>query len=125
MIISVFFGLFNTLNSWLKSLNLDWRTELTQSRKAETEKLVAKTDSNYFLTSKVLPLLKYICEKPDIDLIKIQQDYLAKYDLDLSIYLFDEKGKLVQVAPKKATNQWLMKNIFPYLLEKDIKKIDR
>lgn len=125
MIISVFFGLFNTLNSWLKSLNLDWRTELTQSRKAETEKLVAKTDSNYFLTSKVLPLLKYICEKPDIDLIKIQQDYLAKYDLDLSIYLFDEKGKLEQVAPKKATNQWLMKNIFPYLLEKDIKKIEK
>ena len=125
MIVSVFFGLFNTLNSWLKSLNLDWRSELTQARIAETEKLVAKTDSNYFLTTKVLPLLKYVCETPDIDLIKIQQDYLAKYDLDLNIYQFDGKGILEQVAPKKALNQWLMKNIFPYLLEKDTKKIEK
>ena len=124
MIISVFYGLFNSINSWLKMNYQEWRTELTESRIAETEKIVANTDKDYFLTEKVLPLLKYICETPNVDLIKIQQEYLNKYDLDLSIYLFDEKGTFIESAPKRAPNQWLMKNIFPYLLEKDYKKIE-
>ena len=124
MIISVFYGLYNSLNSWLKLHYQNWRTELTQKRIAETEKLVANTDQQFFVTNKILPLLKIICETPNIDLASIQQDYLNKYDLDISIYLFDTKGNLEQVVPKRAPNQWLMKNLFPYFIEKDLKKIE-
>ena len=109
MIIAVFFGLFNALNSWLKMNDQELRAELIQNRIAETEKLVANTDQYYFLTDKVLPLLKFICETPDVDIEKIQLDYLNRYDLDLSIFLFDKSGNLEQVVPKRAPNQWLMK----------------
>ena len=44
MIVSVLFGLYNTLHSWLKMHYQEWRTELTESRIAETEKLVTDTD---------------------------------------------------------------------------------
>ena len=125
MIIAVFFGLFNALNSWLKMNDQELRAELIQNRIAETEKLVANTDQYYFLTDKVLPLLKFICETPDVDIEKIQLDYLNRYDLDLSIFLFDKSGNLEQVVPKRAPNQWLMKNLFPYLIEKDFKEIEK
>ena len=125
MIVSVFFGLFNALNSWLKMNNQELRAELTQTRIAETEKLVANTDQYYFLTDKVLPLLKFICENPNIDLEKLQSDYLTKYDLDLSFYIFDKNGIMEQAVPKRAPNQWLMKNLFPYLVVKDFKEIEK
>ena len=125
MIISVFFGLYNVLNSWLKLQYREWRAELTQNRITETEKLVANTNQYYYITNKVLPLLKYVCENPKIDLNEIQKEYLSKYDLDLSIYIFDKKGNLEQVVPKRAPNQWLMKNLFPYLIEKDLKTVEK
>ncbi len=124
MIVSVLFGLYNTLHSWLKMHYQEWRTELTESRIANTEKLVTATDQQLFITRKVLPLLKYICETPDVDLEQTQLYYLTKYDLDLSLYLFDKNGNLEHTVPKNAPNQWLMKNLFPYLLEKDFKKIE-
>ena len=124
MIVSVLFGLYNTLHSWLKMHYQEWRTELTESRIAETEKLVTDTDQQLFITRKVLPLLKYICETPDVDLIQTQSHYLTEYDLDLSFYLFDKNGNLEQTVPRNAPNQWLLKNLFPYLLEKDFKKIE-
>lgn len=102
----------------------EWRTELTQERIANTERLVANTDQQFFITNKILPLLKIINETPNIDIASIQQNYLEKYDLDISIYLFDIKGNLEEVIPKRAPNQWLMKNLFPYLIEKDLKKIE-
>ena len=124
MIISVFFGLYNTLHSWLKMHYQEWRTQLTEHRVSEAEDFAADADQQLFITSKVLPLLKYICENQNVDLAKTQKYYFEKYDLDLSIYLFDKNGKLEQTAPKNAPNQWLMRNLFPYLIEKDLKKIE-
>lgn len=124
MIVSVFIGIYYTLESWLKSHTKEWRSFLTASRLAETEKLATNSNQQYFIISKILPLLKYICETENVNIEELQQSYLNEYDLDLSIYLFDENGILEKTAPKRAPNQWLMKNLFPYLLEKDIEKIN-
>lgn len=123
-ILCVFIGIYNALNSWLNLHYKEWRNELTLSRISETEKLVANSDCQYYITSKILPLLKYISEKEDIDLDSIQKHYLNKYDLDFSIFLFNNESILKQVAPHNASNIWLMKNVFPYLIEKDLKKLE-
>ncbi len=123
MITAVFVGIYNTLNSWLILKNKEYTNELKEERIALTEKLAAESNHQYFVVSKVLPLLKFLCDNDDADLLGIQQDYLKYYDLDLSIYLFDKNGILEKTAPEKAPNQWLIKNLFPYLKENDIEKI--
>ena len=47
-----------------------------------------------------------------------------KYNgLQLAIYKFDNEGKLISTAPKRAPNLWIMRNIFPMLAETDYNKL--
>ena len=123
MIIAIFIGIFSTLNSWLKLKDNELKNELLENRIATTEKLTAEANQKYFIVNKILPLLKFICETNDADIIEIQKEYLKNYDLDISIYLFDNKGNLEATAPKKAPNQWLIKNLFPLLIERNLNKV--
>ncbi len=123
MITSVFIGIYLALNSWLQIEDNEWVTNRHEQRICQTEKLATDSDLQYFLTRKILPLLRYICEKPDIDINFIQKDYLHKYGLDIYIYKF-EGNKLTETAPEQAANKWLMRNLFPALIEKDLKKLD-
>ena len=123
MVIAIFIGIFNSLNSWLILKDNEYKTEVLENRIDTTEKLTAEANQKYFIICKILPLLKFLCETNNTDIIEIQKDYLKNYDLDISIYLFDNKGNLETTAPQKAPNLWLTKNLFPLLIEPDLNKV--
>lgn len=123
MIISAFIGIYHAIDSWLQLRDEEWRTNQTEARTAMIEKLATDADSHYFITSKLLPLLRIIPERPEVDINAIRSKYLKQYDLDLFIYKFAPNGKLESAAPSRAPNQWLMKNLYPLLTETDLKKI--
>lgn len=122
MIISVFVGIYLALNSWLEMCKQEWLEALTEERIAQTEKLASDSDSEYFVTRKLLPLLRKVCDDPLLDIEATKEVFISRYGLDLVIYKFDKDGKLQATAPKNAPNQWLMRNLFPALKEKDIRK---
>lgn len=125
MIISVFAGIYIALNSWLKMKDHEYLEARTEARIVKTEKLVTDVDFRYFVNNKILPLLRHICENPELDIIATRDNLFQKYGLDISIYKFDKDNKLIETAPQKAGNQWLMKNLFPALNETDIPTIEK
>ena len=124
MIFSAFAGIYYAISAWLNLSDLELNSEISETRTIQTEKLVAEADTNYFITCRILPLLRFICENPEKDIGELQKQYLEEYDLDLTIYQFGADKKLLKTAPEKATNLWLMKNMFPLLTETDVKKIN-
>ncbi|MBP5467727.1 MAG: hypothetical protein J6Z11_00615, partial [Candidatus Riflebacteria bacterium] len=90
---------------------------------SQTEKLATDADRQYFITRNMLPLLRLICDSQKLDINFIREDYLERYGLDVSIYKF-ENSKLTETAPEQAANKWLMRNLFPALIETNIKKIE-
>ena len=125
MIISVFAGIYIALNSWLKMKDHDYLETRTENRIIKAEKLVTDVDYRYFVNNKILPLLRHICETPELDIVATRNQLFEKYGLDISIYKFDKDNKLIETAPEKAGNQWLMKNLFPALNETDIPTIEK
>ncbi len=123
MIISVLIGIYLALNSWLKIEDDEWVTNRQERRMSQTEKLATNADRQYFITRNMLPLLRLICESQEFDINFIREEYLERYGLDVSIYKF-ENSKLTETAPEQAANKWLMRNLFPALIETDIKKIE-
>ncbi len=123
MIISVLVGIYLALSSCLNMEDSEWLNNRKEACIMQTEKLAADADREFFITRKILPLLRQICEDPLLDIKATQKNLLSKYDLDISIYKFDKK-KLVDTAPEQASNKWLMRNLFPALTETDIPKIE-
>ena len=123
MIISVLVGIYLALSSCLSMQDSEWINNRKEQCIIQTEELATDADRQFFITRKILPLLRKICEDPNLDLKATQKNFLDKYDLDLSIYKFDKKI-LVETAPEQAGNKWLMKNLFPALIETDIPKIE-
>ncbi|MBR4329649.1 MAG: hypothetical protein IKP71_07325, partial [Candidatus Riflebacteria bacterium] len=123
MIISVLVGVYLALRSCLNMEDSEWINNRKEACIMQTEKLAADADREFFITRKILPLLRQICEDPLLDIKATQKNLLSKYDLDISIYKFD-KNKLVDTAPEQAANKWLMRNLFPALTETDIPKIE-
>ena len=123
MIISVLVGIYIALSSCLTMQDGEWLTNRKEQCILQTEKLATDADRQFFITRKILPLLRHICEDSNLDIKSTRENLLAKYDLDISIYKF-ENNKLSETAPEQAANKWLMRNLFPALIETDIHKIE-
>ncbi|MBQ3643584.1 MAG: SpoIIE family protein phosphatase [Candidatus Riflebacteria bacterium] len=123
MIISVLVGIYLALSSCLDMQDNEWKNNREEQCIIQTEKLATDADRQFFITQKILPLLKLICEDPKIDIKAIQSRFIEKYDLDISIYKFVNKN-MVETAPEQAANKWLMRNLYPALIETDIPKIE-
>ncbi len=124
MIVSLFVGVYIAINSYLNIEKNNWINENNERRIIQTQKLATDADRNYFLTRKILPLVRRICEDSSLDIKATRENYLKKYGLDISIYKFDKNQKLIETAPEQASNKWLMRNLFPALVEKDINLIN-
>jgi hypothetical protein len=101
----------------------NWRAEIENERIQITENLAGRTDPSIFMSSSILPIIRLVDEFPHLDINEIAQAYKKNLNLELNIYRFDNKGKMVETAPKRASNLWIMRNMYPMLLEKDSQKI--
>lgn len=122
MLIAIFLSLFSGIETWFKSKIAASEARLETSRKEILHRIAARTESGIFLTRKLLPLLRQIVEKKG-NCDKIRIDFQKRYGFDLSIYRFSKTAKFISSSPSRAPNLWLMKNLFPALAEKDVKKL--
>ncbi len=83
MIISVLVGIYLALSSCLDMQDNEWKNNREEQCIIQTEKLATDADRQFFITQKILPLLKRICEDPQIDIKDIQKRFIEKYDLDI------------------------------------------
>jgi HAMP domain-containing protein len=101
----------------------NWRGKLESERIEITENLAGQSDPSIFISSSILPIIRIVDEFPHVDINEIAQAYKKNLNLELNIYRFDPKGKMIETAPKRATNLWIMRNMYPMLIEKDSQKI--
>ncbi len=122
MLVAIFLSTLLGIESWFSGKIEHRKTTILDFQKQVLKKIAAKTEPEIFLSRKILPLLKTQLEHPE-RLKQTRDFFFLKYGIDLNFYTFDKKARLKQSAPKRAPNIWLMKNLFPALIEKDGKKI--
>ncbi len=123
MIAAVFASVSWGLESWFETHIAAFTAEQRQNRRQQVEDIAARTDPKLFITRSILPVLRQIGDNPALDLQKLRSHHQKKNRLDMTLYRFNSRGELTETAPEKAPNLWLMKNLFPVLKEKDIKKV--
>jgi len=125
MVAAIFFSLFFGLESLISSDSDAFSASLHDQRKLFTDRLAAATDPQASLARSVLPLLRLYSEDNGADLDLVRKKALAGRKLDLTFFKFDQHGNLKSVAPAKAGNTWLMRNLFAALRETNIKKVSQ
>lgn len=125
MLAAIFLSLFFGLESYTAGRKEALHTELLNARRLIVEDIAAQTDPVAYKTNQILPLLRLYSESPQADLQKVRRDFLEKKGLDLTFYQFDHNGNLIKSAPEKASNIWLMRNLFAALREKNIRKVSQ
>lgn len=119
MLVAIFLAMASGAESLLTGRLHAFAEELESKRQQEVAALAARVEPELFLRREILPLLRLYSENHQNDLRAIQKVYLNQKGLDLSFYQFNDAGKLIQSAPVGAQNQWLMKNLYLALREKD------
>jgi HAMP domain-containing protein len=122
MLVAIFLSIFFGAETWFKRKISQKQTELENARREILARIVARTESEIFLTRKILPQLRIICENKKTPQ-QVRSEFLTKYNIDLSLYFFNDKNRLLSSSPKRAPHLWLMKNLYPALAEKNRKKL--
>jgi len=123
MVIAIFASALWGLESWFEAQIASCRSEQYTRRRELTENIAARTDPTSFQTRSILPILRLLSEKPDLDLNALREMHLRKTGLTMFLYQFNSRGELIRTAPQKAPNIWLMRNLFPALRETDNHKV--
>lgn len=125
MLVAIFLAMASGTESLLESRRTAFEVENLRQRQDIAAALAARVEPDLYLNRSILPLLRLYSENHGTDLIAVQKHYQQSKGLDLALYQFDKDGALTQTAPKQAPNQWLMKNLFLALREKDLKKVSQ
>lgn len=123
MLVAIFLAMVFGTESLLRGRSEAFSKNLLSNREGVAARLAAKVEPQLYLSRSILPLLRLYSENHAVDLAGIQKKYLQNKGLDLAFYQFDKNSKLIQTAPAKATNLWLMRNLFPALRETDLRKM--
>lgn len=123
MIAAVFASVSWGLESWFEAHIGAFSAEQRQNRRQQVEDIAARTDPKLFIIRSILPVLRQVGDNPEIDLQKLRAYHQKKNRLEMTFYRFNSQGELAETAPEKAPNLWLMKNLFPVLKERDIRKV--
>lgn len=125
MLAAIFLMLFFGLESWISGRKEAWQSQIITDRRITTEKIALQTDPNSYFTNQILPLLRLYSENSQANLEQVRVNYLHDKGLDLAFYQFNKNGKLINTAPARAPNLWLMRNIFAAVREQDIRKVSQ
>lgn len=123
MLAAILISLYSGLESWFEGRIKNCQAEINTRRRQQVENLAARTDPGLFLTRTILPILRQVSNSPEIDLHALRQHHLNTSGLDICLYRFNKRGEMVENAPERAPNLWLMRNMFPALREPDNRKV--
>ena len=123
MLVAIFLAMFFGTESLLSGRSDAFTIDQLSQREAAVAGLAAEVEPQLYLSRSILPLLRLYSENHAADLAGAQKNYLQQKGLDLAFYQFDANGTLRQTAPAKASNLWLMRNLFPALRENDLRKM--
>lgn len=123
MVLATFLTLIFAFEHFFFAHQTAWQNSTNTERLQFTENLAASTYPIIFLRSAILPIHKIIDENPALNIEMVRQAHEKYNGLQLAIYKFDNEGKLISTAPKRAPNLWIMRNIFPMLAETDYNKL--
>lgn len=122
MLSAISLSLFAACDNWFNQQIKRIATENSRRNIDALHRIAARTEKKLFLTRKILPVLRKTVEN-NADINLIQSYFAEKFGIDLNIYRFSAAGKLVETAPRQATNLWLMRNLYPAISEKNLDKI--
>lgn len=129
MLVAIFLAMVFGAESLLNGRREAFASERLNRRQAVVAELAAQVEPRLYLNRTILPLLPLYGENRQnigsTDLVAVQMHYLQHKGLDLAFYQFDKSGALIQTAPARAPNLWLMRNLFPALRETDLKKLSQ
>ncbi|MDD3000905.1 MAG: SpoIIE family protein phosphatase [Candidatus Riflebacteria bacterium] len=123
MVLATFLTLIFAFEHFFSAHKTAWQNSINTEKLQFTENLAASTYPIIFLRSAILPIHKIINENPQLDIELVRKTHEKYNGLQLAIYKFDNAGKLISTAPKRAPNLWIMRNMFPMLTETDNKKL--
>lgn len=87
-------------------------------------RLATITEPDIFLSRRILPILRLYSQNNSSDIELLSRQYEDLFGLELNIYRFDKNGKMVETAPQRATNRWIINNLYNYLFDQKPGELD-